>query len=107
MRTAWKTYSPFNLDACILTRLDEAASMGEALALAIDHKLPVAYETFGQAVPDDIRIAQAHRLVSRAVSMSRHAETDRDQLMNEFANTRPAELRADLSTPMFTGQVAR
>ncbi len=102
LRTVMKTWSGLQLAGCILTRLDEAASMGDALALAVDHKLPIAYETFGQSIPDDIRVAQASRLVSRAVSLSRQAETDREQLMSDYASnflsaTRPVSLAGQRS----------
>ncbi|MDT8428978.1 MAG: flagellar biosynthesis protein FlhF [Pseudomonadales bacterium] len=84
LRAAWAAYSTAGLSACILTRLDETAAFGEALALAIEKNLPIAYETFGQAIPEDIRRAQAHRLISRAVGLASEAQLDREQLMNEF-----------------------
>lgn len=66
---AWRDYSPANLNGCVLSKLDEAGTLGEALALVIDRCLPVMYETHGQSIPDDIGVAQAHRLVSRAVAL--------------------------------------
>lgn len=71
LNAAWKTCSTAGISACILTHLDEACVMGEALALCIERGLPVVYETFGQAIPDDMAVASAQGLVKRAVAMGR------------------------------------
>ena len=47
--------------------MDESGSLGEALTLAVEKKLPVAYVADGQKIPDDIGVARRHDLVSRAV----------------------------------------
>ena len=47
----------------MLTKLDESASIGEALSLVLNEKLPVAYTTDGQDIPRDISQASAHGLV--------------------------------------------
>jgi len=60
----FKEYSPLGV---IITKLDEAASLGELLSLAIENSLPVAFTTDGQRVPEDIRVARSHHLVSKAV----------------------------------------
>ncbi len=60
----FQQYSPY---AIIITKLDEAASLGEVLSLVIENQLPVAYTTDGQRVPEDIRVARNHHLVSKAV----------------------------------------
>jgi len=64
---AYDHYSPLGLSGCVLTKVDESGSMGAALALVTDRKLPVAYVTSGQKVPDDIQVANKNDLVSRAV----------------------------------------
>jgi flagellar biosynthesis protein FlhF len=48
--------------AVILTKLDEAACLGSVLDVAAYSKLPIAYVTTGQEVPDDIEIAKAQVL---------------------------------------------
>ena len=60
----FKSFSPYSV---IITKVDEAASMGEVLSLLIKHNLPVAFTTDGQRVPEDIRLARSHHLVSKAV----------------------------------------
>lgn len=80
------TYGPAGIDACILSKLDEAGTIGDALALAIDKHLPIAYETHGQKIPDDIQVAQGHKIVSRAVALSIHSDDEKERLMHEFGN---------------------
>ncbi len=84
LANACKTYAPAELSGCILSKLDEAGTIGEALALTIDLKLPVVYETHGQGIPDDMRVAQAHNLVSKAVALSVHSADEKERLMYEF-----------------------
>ncbi|MBS1537097.1 MAG: flagellar biosynthesis protein FlhF [Bacteroidetes bacterium] len=49
-------------DALILTKLDESAGLGGILTALRRHKLPLAYYTTGQKIPDDIETARAERL---------------------------------------------
>lgn len=67
MRSAFDNYRELGLNGCVLSKTDESGSLGEALTLAIEKQLPIAYVTDGQKIPDDIGIAKRHDLVSRAV----------------------------------------
>ena len=78
---ALRAFSESNLRGCILTKVDEAASLGAALSVTIEHRLPVAYVTDGQRVPEDIRPARPHTLVTRAVELMRQGEKS---LQNEL-----------------------
>ncbi len=49
---------------CLLTKLDEAASLGGALSVLIRARLPLSYISDGQRVPEDLRPARALELVS-------------------------------------------
>ena len=49
--------------ALVLTKLDEAASLGNLLPLLRTSRLPLSYLTHGQNVPDDIQPADAAKLV--------------------------------------------
>lgn len=60
------------ITGCILTKLDEATSLGGALSVAIEERLPVAYVSNGQRVPEDMLPARAHSLVIRSVSVMQH-----------------------------------
>ncbi|HEY6641020.1 flagellar biosynthesis protein FlhF [Povalibacter sp.] len=71
---------------CVLTKLDEATSLGGTLSMLIRSRLPVAYVSEGQRVPEDLSAARAHQLVARAVQLSRTASAtaDEDLLQRRF-----------------------
>jgi flagellar biosynthesis protein FlhF len=48
--------------ACILTKVDEAASMGAAISTTLRHKLKIAYVCDGQRVPEDLHAAHQKRV---------------------------------------------
>ena len=54
---------------CVLTKLDECASLGDAVSLLSTNDLPLAYITNGQSVPDDLSIMKPHQLIAKAVSL--------------------------------------
>ncbi len=54
----------------ILTKLDEATSLGNLLPLARASRLPIRYVTNGQSVPDDIEMAEAGRLARLVLGMA-------------------------------------
>lgn len=62
-------YQNAGLAACILTKLDETASLGEAIDVILDKRLPLAYTTDGQEIPDDLELARGHRLVTQAITL--------------------------------------
>ena len=64
-----QAFAGVQLAGCLLTKLDETTSLGGALSVAIEKHLPVAYVSDGQQVPEDLHLARAHNLVSRAVSI--------------------------------------
>ena len=80
MKAAYHNYKSCGLSGCILTKVDEAATLGESLGLAMEQGLPVAYLADGQRIPDDLSKAVGHQLVSRAVSMAGN-EAPADQAM--------------------------
>jgi len=53
--------------ACILTKLDEAPQPGAALDSLIRHRLPLAYISGGQRVPEDLHPPIASYLIDRAL----------------------------------------
>lgn len=57
----------------ILTKLDEAVSLGPVISAVTEHQLPVAYFSDGQRVPEDIQPARSHNLVTRAVVRMRQS----------------------------------
>jgi flagellar biosynthesis protein FlhF len=63
---------------CVLTRIDEAVSLGGVLSALARSQLPVAYCCEGPRIPDDLRPARAHQLVARAVELARHTQGGAD-----------------------------
>lgn len=55
------------LAGCILSKVDEAARLGDALDVAIRHGLLVHYVSNGQRVPEDLHPATASYLVHRSL----------------------------------------
>ena len=72
LKTVVDVYSQIQLDGCVLSKLDESASLGEAISVVIEEGLPVVYIADGQRIPDDIEPARAHNLISRAVYTAEH-----------------------------------
>lgn len=62
-----RAYRHFKLDGSIITKTDETTSLGGVLSAVIVNRLPVAYYSDGQRIPDDFHLARAHNLVSKAV----------------------------------------
>ncbi|KRE90923.1 flagellar biosynthesis protein FlhF [Frateuria sp. Soil773] len=84
LEEAVRAYLPLQPHACILTKLDEAPSLGGALSVLIRHRLALDYTTDGQRVPEDIAAADARVLVCRAAQVLRqHAAATDDGLMAE------------------------
>ena len=68
-----ESFSKADLHGCILTKIDEAASLGEMLSVLTEHELPVAYVSDGQKVPDDLHPARGQLLVKEAVKLMQKA----------------------------------
>ena len=66
-----KRFRPIEPEALIISKTDETSRMGASIAAAIRHRLPVAYFTDGQKVPEDLHLAEPQRLMLRAISQMR------------------------------------
>lgn len=79
-------YAKGGVQGCVITKLDESASLGTALDCAIRHQLMVHYVTNGQSVPEDIRLPNAEYLLHRALrpNLDAHAHDLQD---DEFSMT--------------------
>ena len=67
--------------ACILTKVDEAASLGGAISAVLRHKLRVAYVCDGQRVPEDLHAAHQKRvwLIRAALKLKERAPRVRNE----------------------------
>jgi len=68
-----RNYSGGGIHGCIITKIDESASVGAALDSAIRHKLRVHYVTNGQRVPEDVHVPNATYLTERALRVNSDA----------------------------------
>ena len=67
--------------ACILTKVDEAASLGAVISTTLRHKLRIAYLCDGQRVPEDLHSAHQRRvwLVRAALKLKERAPPRGDE----------------------------
>ncbi len=79
-------FAPAKPTSCVLTKVDEAASLGGALSVLMRAQLPISYVSEGQRVPEDLRPARALELVTSAVQLARTsgAAADEDLLKRRF-----------------------
>lgn len=70
-----RAYRGTGLAGCIVTKVDEAATLGATLDAVVRHKLPLYYIASGQRVPEDLHIANPGYLVSRAMRPQRELES--------------------------------
>ncbi|NII09179.1 flagellar biosynthesis protein FlhF [Oleiagrimonas sp. C23AA] len=90
---AARAFLPLKPRSCILTKLDEAPSLGGVLSVLIRHQLVLDYVTDGQRVPEDIATADARRLACRAAKvLGQPGEHADDLLMAERFGRRSAAL---------------
>ena len=65
-----RAYKGKGLDGCIITKLDEAATIGSALDVIIRGKLKLYYVANGQRVPEDIHLANKQYLIQHALKLN-------------------------------------
>ncbi|NOR42719.1 MAG: flagellar biosynthesis protein FlhF [Gammaproteobacteria bacterium] len=78
-------FSQLKLQGCMLTKIDEAASLGEIISVLIQHELPLHFVCDGQKVPDDLHQARGQLLVKEAVKLMRN--TNKSPSTEELAYT--------------------
>ncbi|MES2830677.1 MAG: flagellar biosynthesis protein FlhF [Pseudomonadota bacterium] len=66
-----RAYQGNGLTGCIMTKLDEAATIGNVLDVVIRQKLNLYYVANGQRVPEDLHVANQQYLVDRAFKLKR------------------------------------
>jgi flagellar biosynthesis protein FlhF len=76
-----KAFQVFEPQASILTKLDEAATIGSAISSIIEHNLPLSFIADGQQVPEDMHSPCARTLVAQCV-----AELDQESDYNDANN---------------------
>jgi flagellar biosynthesis protein FlhF len=80
------------LSGCIYTKLDESISIGEIITTSIQNGLPIGYLTDGQRVPEDIKVANAEKLVTLADKMATKSANNNVTVLRSAPVTRVATL---------------
>jgi len=74
MCSNYYNYKVVGLSGAIITKVDEAVSLGEALSFLIDTRLKASYFTDGQRVPEDIHLMKKQDLFERAQALLNSSE---------------------------------
>jgi flagellar biosynthesis protein FlhF len=74
-----RAYAGEDLAGCILTKVDEAASLGPALDVVVRNGLLLAYVANGQRVPEDLHLPNRNYLLHRAFRLPQEASPHRLQ----------------------------
>lgn len=83
--TAFSCIKP---ERCILTKVDEATSLGGVISVLIKHKLAAVYMGDGQRVPDDFHALSAKLLLNKAVELADSLQSSQsdEQWMQAFGD---------------------
>ncbi len=84
LEKAVQDYQNLKVDACIITKLDECASLGEALSVVVESGLPVAYTTDGQNIPDDIMRPNVAEMLNQALLLARSSDLEDEDTADWF-----------------------
>ena len=81
-------FATANASSVLLTKVDEAASLGGILSVLARAELPISYVSEGQRVPEDLRPARSLELVSSAVHLAKSsgAAADEDLLRRRYGD---------------------
>lgn len=74
MSSIYHNYRVLDLAGVIVTKVDEAVSLGEAISFLIDTGLNASYFTDGQRVPEDIHLFDAHNMFQRTQTLLNTSE---------------------------------
>lgn len=83
-------YQGAGLAGCIITKLDEAATIGSVVDVMIRQKLRLYYIANGQRVPEDLHVTSPKFLIERAFKLKRETapyQLQDDELPLVIANT--------------------
>ena len=79
------------LDGCIITKIDEAGSIGPAISAIVEQNMPIAYISDGQRVPEDLHLARADKLINEDNFSMRKGEEDTAEDVMHFVMGRTAK----------------
>ncbi|MEH6346596.1 MAG: flagellar biosynthesis protein FlhF [Bermanella sp.] len=74
LRKVYHNYKAACLTGCVLSKTDEASSLGDAISVLLESALDLAYITDGQRIPDDFHRANAKHLIKQAVHVAQQEQ---------------------------------
>jgi len=89
MQEVMQAFGVFNPVSLIMTKLDEATSLGGVLDITTQYGMPVSYVCDGQQVPEDLHLARAYDLVNRCVDIVNRTIISNDNKYGMGLTTQP------------------
>ncbi|MPQ75667.1 flagellar biosynthesis protein FlhF [Hydrogenovibrio sp. JE_KL2] len=80
MKDIVSAFGKVGLKGCILTKLDEATQLGNILTVLIENKLPPAYVSNGQRVPEDLEPVRIRDLVDKAMVLGQQKSVNEEEV---------------------------
>jgi flagellar biosynthesis protein FlhF len=77
------------IDGCIITKVDEAVTLGSPLNVVMQHKLKVYYLTTGQRVPEDIELVNSEALFKKVLKEDYTSFTTIEEPVRPSAGSTP------------------
>lgn len=77
-----QSFAAIGLAGSIITKLDESSSLGPVLSGLIRHKLPIAFTSSGQKVPEDLQRARISHFVNHVINA--HVQPDDGENFQEL-----------------------
>ncbi len=74
LRRVYHNYKAACLTGCILSKTDEASSLGDAISVLLESKLDLSYVTDGQRIPDDFHRGNAKKLIKQLVHVAQQEQ---------------------------------
>lgn len=99
-------YAKKGLDACIITKADEAITLGSALNVVMKNKLKVLYLTSGQRVPEDIGLLNKNYelemlLLNQSKNESLGMDSSEESIPENLKSIKTSQKKSPKSTLQF------
>jgi flagellar biosynthesis protein FlhF len=69
----FRAFGKINFNSVIITKVDESSYIGSVIDIADKFKKPISYYTNGQEVPNDILVAEPHKIADMIIGESTYA----------------------------------
>ncbi len=80
MHDVVSSFGKVGLKGCILTKLDEATQLGNAVTVMIEKSLPLTYISNGQRVPEDLEAVNVHNFVDKIMVLGQQKNMESEEM---------------------------